>query len=93
MMSNFVITFSPTGGTKRVAKILADSFGCDSFIDLTKRNGDFASYSFTADDINCMSCVFVCSYSARVVNEDTYNMLAAKLTKLCADRKQVKLYL
>lgn len=252
-MSNFVITFSPTGGTKRVAKILADSLGCDSFIDLTKRNGDFASYSFTADDfcivavpsyggrvpqiaaerlrcmkgngakavvvavfgnraiedtlvelldvlseasftciaameavaehsivrevaagrpdaddvvdlqnaakqiaavlaegkstapevpgnrpykdlgviplkpiagagcvacgicamacpvgaidiidasktdadacINCMSCVSACSYSARVVNEDTYNMLAAKLKSLCADRKPVKLYL
>ncbi|MEE1031741.1 MAG: EFR1 family ferrodoxin [Ruminococcus sp.] len=51
-MSIYSITFSPTGGTKRVADIIARNFS-DEFtsIDLTCQKTDFEAISFTAEDI------------------------------------------
>lgn len=51
-MSIYSITFSPTGGTKRVADILADNFDSEfSSIDLTCQKTDFEKLTFSADDI------------------------------------------
>jgi ferredoxin len=63
-MSNYTVTFSPTGGTSKVAGILEHSFG-GSFaaIDLLDRSIDFSRYRFNPDDF-CM--VAVPSYGGRV---------------------------
>ena len=51
-MSMYTITFSPTGGVKKVADTIASGFACESIsIDLTDRTQDFSKYTFTSDDI------------------------------------------
>ena len=51
-MSMYMITFSPTGGTNKVAEALAHSLFADyQTIDLADSKLDFSSYSFTADDV------------------------------------------
>ncbi len=56
-MNCFEVIFSPTGGTKKVAHILAGKLSDRSeCIDLTDQKVDFASFSFAADDI-CLLAV------------------------------------
>lgn len=63
-MKIYEIMFSPTGGTKKVADIVADRFGSDIIrIDLTDRNFNFASLSFAEEDV-CI--VAVPSYGGRI---------------------------
>ena len=63
-MSVYDITFSPTGGTKRVSDLFTDAFcGQGSHIDLTDHGMDFSALSFRQEDI-CI--VAVPSYGGRV---------------------------
>ncbi len=63
-MSVYNITFSPTGGTRKVSELFTDAF-CDKYIpvDLCGRSDDFASYVFCPEDICVIS---VPSYGGRV---------------------------
>lgn len=58
------IVFSPTGGTEKVANILANPFGCETqLIDLTAPDFDGANAVIAADDI----CIIAApSYGGRV---------------------------
>ena len=63
-MSNYMITFSPTGGTGKVAAILAHSFDGDfTSVDLLERFADFGGLRFGPEDL-CI--VAVPSYGGRV---------------------------
>lgn len=63
-MSLYLITFSPTGGTKKAADSLAAAFGQHAQeIDLTVPDTDYSRFSFCAGDI-CV--VAVPSYGGRV---------------------------
>ncbi|MGI6069699.1 MAG: EFR1 family ferrodoxin [Blautia sp.] len=63
-MSIYKITFSPTGGTQRVADIFAEAFQEPStFVDLTDRSVHFSDIPFMEKDI-CV--VAVPSYGGRV---------------------------
>lgn len=60
----YEISFSPTGGTRKVADFLANKLsGNLAHIDLTNRNEDFHKYSLMHDDV---AIVAVPSYSGRV---------------------------
>lgn len=63
-MNIFEITFSPTGGTKKVSDFLANEL-CRSIIniDLSDRNEDFNKFSLTNEDT---AIIAVPSYSGRV---------------------------
>ena len=44
-MAFYEITFSPTGGTKKVSGLFTEAYGAEStYIDLTDRTVDFAAY-------------------------------------------------
>lgn len=63
-MSVYEITFSPTGGTKKVSDLFTKSFsGKSLWIDLTNPQQDFSTFSFTSEDL---SIVAVPSYGGRV---------------------------
>lgn len=63
-MAFYEITFSPTGGTKKVSGLFTEAYGAEStYIDLTDRTVDFAAYSFQEEDICAVS---VPSYGGRV---------------------------
>jgi len=63
-MSVYHIVFSPTGGTKKVSDLFVSSFHAEStLIDLSDRNLDFSSFSFSSEDICIVS---VPSYGGRV---------------------------
>ena len=63
-MSVYEITFSPTGGTQRVADVFTQAFqGEGVSVDLTNRAVDFGSFRFGAEDI-CI--VAVPAYGGRV---------------------------
>lgn len=63
-MSIYEISFSPTGGTKKVADFLANELGKNiTCVDLSNRNEDFRKFSLAKDDI---AVVAVPSYSGRV---------------------------
>ena len=63
-MKIYEITFSPTGGTKKVADKLATELSDEIIdIDLTNRDEDFGKYSLTNDDT---AIIAVPSYSGRV---------------------------
>lgn len=63
-MSIYMISFSPTGGTKKVADRLARNFGPEvREIDLTDAGTDFTRFSFGSDDV-CV--VAVPSFGGRV---------------------------
>ena len=63
-MSVYEITFSPTGGTKKVSDIFTKSFSPEStYIDLSSQKKDFSAYSFGPEDI-CIASVP--SYGGRV---------------------------
>lgn len=63
-MKIYEITFSPTGGTKKVADKLATELSDEIIhIDLTNRDEDFSKYSLTSDDT---AIIAVPSYSGRV---------------------------
>lgn len=56
-MAVYIISFSPTGGTKKVADRLAKGLGTDvRDIDLTGTATDYTSFSFSRDDI-CIAAV------------------------------------
>lgn len=58
------ISFSPTGGTERVAAILATALADETvLVDLTARDVDFGSVTFGKDDV---AMIAVPSYSGRV---------------------------
>ena len=58
------IHFSPTGGTRRVADILAEGFGGEWVnVDLCDRFADFTKFHFTAEDVCLIS---VPAYGGRV---------------------------
>lgn len=60
----YEITFSPTGGTKKVANFLANELSLDiTTIDLSNVNENFYKYSLTNEDI---AIIAVPSYSGRV---------------------------
>lgn len=60
----YEITFSPTGGTKKVANFLANELSLDiTAIDLSNVNENFYKYSLTNEDI---AIIAVPSYSGRV---------------------------
>lgn len=60
---NYKITFSPTGGTDKVADLLTSKFDDIVKVDLTDRNFDFSSLCFNKDDV----CFFaVPAYGGRV---------------------------
>ena len=63
-MKIYEVTFSPTGGTKKVADKLATELSDEIIhIDLTNRDEDFGKYSLTNDDTVIIA---VPSYSGRV---------------------------
>lgn len=63
-MNIYKISFSPTGGTNKVADFLANRFGGDvTSIDLSNANDDFHKYALTDNDI---AIIAVPSYSGRV---------------------------
>lgn len=56
-MAFYLITFSPTGGTRRAAGLFAQSFSKEScFVDLTDRSLAFSGIAFSAQDI-CLAAV------------------------------------
>ena len=62
----YSIVFSPTGGTKKAADMIAETAGMHvEEIDLTDRTVDFSKYSFEQDDVCFVS---VPSYGGRVPN-------------------------
>lgn len=64
IMKLYEIVFSPTGGTKKVADIIADRFRWESsLIDLTDRFLDFKAFTFGEEDV-CI--VAVPSYGGRI---------------------------
>lgn len=74
-MKRYKIIFSPTGGTKKTADIIARSFRPESpWVDLTDRTLDFTAFSFTEEDV-CI--VAVPSYGGRVPG-----IAAARLKKM-----------
>ena len=59
----YVIYFSPTGGTKKVADILAEAWEEKTFIDLSKKSVDCRKLVFTPDD----TCLFAFpSFAGRI---------------------------
>ena len=63
-MNMYEITFSPTGGTKKVAGVLATELGQNiTAIDLSNGSVDFYQFSLTHEDI---AIIVVPSYSGRV---------------------------
>ena len=63
-MNYYEITFSPTGGTKKVANFLANGlFKEAESIDLSDVNEDFSRFSLTEED---MTIIAVPSYNGRV---------------------------
>ena len=63
-MSTYEITFSPTGGTSKIADAFASAFDSDTIqIDLTNAKTDFSTFLFHAEDV-CM--IAVPSYGGRV---------------------------
>ena len=50
-MRIYTITFSPTGGTKKVADIVAGEFAERTDVDLLKMDNDYGNYKFTPEDI------------------------------------------
>lgn len=63
-MNIYEISFSPTGGTKKVADFLANELGKNiACVDLSNCNGNFRNFSLAKDDI---AVVAVPSYSGRV---------------------------
>ena len=63
-MKLYEITFSPTGGTKKVADMMIDRFRSESSsIDLTDSFTDFSAYAFDEEDV-CI--VAVPSYGGRI---------------------------
>ena len=63
-MNIYEITFSPTGGTKKVAGVLANELGQNiTAIDLSNGSVDFYQFSLTHEDI---AIIAVPSYSGRV---------------------------
>lgn len=63
-MSVYEITFSPTGGTKRVSDVFVKSFSPENtYIDLVSQTTDHSVYSFEPEDICIVS---VPAYGGRV---------------------------
>lgn len=63
-MSIYEISFSPTGGTKKVADFLANELSRDiTNVDLSNGKEDFHRFSLTKEDV---AIVAVPSYSGRV---------------------------
>lgn len=63
-MSIYEISFSPTGGTKKVADFLANELSRDiTNVDLSNGKEDFHRFSLTKEDV---AVVAVPSYSGRV---------------------------
>ena len=63
-MSIYDISFSPTGGTKKVADFLANELSRDiTNVDLSNGKEDFHRFSLTKEDV---AVVAVPSYSGRV---------------------------
>ncbi|MBQ0072510.1 MAG: 4Fe-4S binding protein [Spirochaetales bacterium] len=54
-MANYSIHFSPAGGTKKTADLIASAFGGYESIDLASRNIDYSLFEFTEDDIVLIS--------------------------------------
>lgn len=54
-MANYSIHFSPAGGTKRTADVIATGFGSYESIDLTNRKTDFSDYEFSSEDLVLIS--------------------------------------
>lgn len=63
-MKIFEVTFSPTGRTKKIAHLFAESFNSEIVtVDLTSMKTDFSSFEIGADDV----CIFaVPAYGGRV---------------------------
>ena len=63
-MKLYKITFSPTGGTRKVADLLTKELGgAGATVDLTDSGGDFSSVPFTGEDV---AVIAVPSYGGRV---------------------------
>lgn len=62
-MSIYSLYFSPTGGTKKAADIILNSFSVNNCIDLSDANDDYSKYSFVKGDICFIS---VPSFGGRV---------------------------
>lgn len=63
-MNIYEISFSPTGGTKKVADFLANELSRDiTNVDLSNGKEDFHRFSLTKEDV---AIVAVPSYSGRV---------------------------
>lgn len=63
-MKVYEITFSPTGGTKKVADVVAETLSQEvEFIDLTDRNKDFSALFLQESDL---AVIAVPSYGGRV---------------------------
>ena len=51
-MKLYEMVFSPTGGTKKVADILAEAMGLErQIVDLTKRDTAFAEICLSPEDV------------------------------------------
>lgn len=57
-MANYLIVFSPTGGTRAVANALAEEWRAEGLhkIDLMKPDEDFSRFRFTAEDLCIIAC-------------------------------------
>lgn len=62
-MSNYAITFSPTGGTRRVAEAVVSTWNNVTYIDLTKPAKDFTEIAFERTD---MVAIVMPVYSGRI---------------------------
>ncbi len=63
-MSVYEITFSPTGGTRKVSDIFTKSYSPEStYVDLSSQKTDYTAYAFGPEDICIVS---VPSYGGRV---------------------------
>ena len=63
-MSCQIILFSPTGGTEKAARLLAEPFGpCTGILDLCSRSPDYAGFSASPDSVTILALP---SYGGRV---------------------------
>lgn len=75
-MKAYEITFSPTGGTKKVADILLSAFTCEKAeISLLPKRVDYSTYEFSKEDI-CL--IAVPSFGGRVPETATERLATMK---------------
>ncbi len=75
------ITFSPTGGTKKVADAVSEGIDINNVKKADK-----------AKCISCMKCISVCPRSARKIGSVMHFAIKTMLKKPCSERKANELF-